>query len=144
VDFPAFATAVVTGVFEAIVDSSIEQMRAYGDLVESATKAVDDFARDDVTDDASRSWLCAEYPDVLGLTFVGRKAGRLTVIAESPEAALARISADLYLRPRLTNLDREHELQLARRARVTLAQQRQQLLATMVLMGINRIAVGEG
>jgi hypothetical protein len=144
VDFPAFVTALVTGVFEAIVDSSIRQMRAYGDLVASATKAVDDFARDNVTDDAGRSWLCAEYPNELGLTFVDRKAGRLTVIAKSPEAALARISADLCLHPRLASLDGKHELQLARRARVTLAHQRQQLLATMVLMGINRTAVTDG
>jgi hypothetical protein len=141
VDFPAFVTALVRGVFEAIVDSSIRQMRAYGDLVASATKAVDDFARDDVTDDAGRSWLCAEYPEELGLAFVDRKAGRLTVIAKSPEAALGRISADLCLRPRLASLDGKHELQLARRARVTLAHQRQQLLATMVMMGINRIVV---
>jgi hypothetical protein len=144
VDFPAFVTALVNGVFEAIVDSSIRQMRAYGDLVASATKTVDDFARDNLTDDAGRSWLCAEYPHELGLTFIGRKAGRLTVIAISPEAALGRISADICLRPPLASLDGKHELQLARRARTKLAQQRQQLLATMVLMGINRIVTTDG
>jgi hypothetical protein len=144
VDFPAFVTALVNGVFEAIVDSSIRQMRAYGDLVASATKTVDDFARDNLTDDAGRSWLCAEYPDELVLTFVGRKAGRLTLIAISPEAALGRISADMCLRPPLASLDGKHELQLARRARTKLAQQRQQLLATMVLMGINRIVTTDG
>jgi hypothetical protein len=144
VNFPAFITALVKGVFEAIVESSIRQMRAYGDLVASATKAVHDFARENVTDNAGRSWLCAEYPDELGLTFVDRKAGRLTVIAKSPEAALGRISADMCLHPPLANLDGKHELQLARRARVKLAHQRQQLLATTVLMGINRIVVTDG
>jgi len=119
-------------------------MRAYGDLVASATKAVDDFVRDNLTDDTGRGWLCAEYPDELGLTFIGRKAGRLTVIAISPESALGRISADICLRPPLASLDGKHELQLARRARTKLAQQRQQLLATMVLMGINRIVTTDG
>ena len=109
------------GVFEAIVDSSIRQMRAYGELVASATSAVDDFARDNVTDDAGRSWLCAEYPDELALTFVGGKAGRLTVIAKSPAEALGRISADLCLRPPLASLDRKHERQLAGRGRVARA-----------------------
>jgi hypothetical protein len=141
VDFPAFVTALVQGVFEAIVDVSIRQMRAYGDLVASATKAVDDFARDNLSGDAGRSWLCVEYPDQLGLTFLDRKAGRLTVIAESPAAALDGISADLCLRPPLATLDGKHEPQLARRARVELARHRQQQLATMVLMGINRIVV---
>ena len=144
VDFPAFVSALVNGVFEAIVDSSIRQMRAYGDLVASATKAVDDFARDNLTDDAGRSWLCAEYPDELALTFVGRKAGRLTVIAKAPRSALGRISADMCLHPPLASLDGKDELQLAHRARVKLAHQRQQLLATMVLMGINRVVVTDG
>ena len=144
VDFPAFVTALVQGVFEAIVDSSIRQMRAYGDLVATATKAVDAFARDNLTDNTGRSWLCAEYPDELALTFLDRKAGRLTVIAKSPKEALGRISADMCLRPPLPSLDDKHELQLARHARVTLAHQRQQLLATMVLMGINRIVVTHG
>jgi hypothetical protein len=139
VDFPAFVTALVKGVFGAIVDSSIRQMRAYGDLVASATKTVDDFVRDTVTDNTGRSWLCAEYPGELGLTFIDRKPGRLTVIAKSPEAALARISADTCLRPPLVTLNGRHELQLAHSAHVKLAHQRQQLLATMVLLGINRI-----
>jgi hypothetical protein len=144
VDFPAFVSALVNGVFEAIVDSSVRQMRAYGDLVASATRTLEEFARDSVSDDAGRTWLCVEYPGELGLTFVGRNVGRLTVIAKRPHAALNRVSAGMPLRPPLASLDRRHELQLARRARVKLAHQRQELLATMVLMGINRIVVSKG
>jgi hypothetical protein len=37
VDFPAFVSDLVRGVFQAIVDASIEQMEAFADLLESVT-----------------------------------------------------------------------------------------------------------
>ena len=74
VDFPAFVAGLLGGVFEAIVNASVEQMEAYTRLLEGATSAADEF----VEDVASRR----------------------------------------------------------------LARQRQQLLATMALMGISRVKVG--
>lgn len=44
VDFPAFVAELVEGTFEAVVDASVEQMEAYGRLLESATSAVEEFA----------------------------------------------------------------------------------------------------
>ena len=86
VDFPAFVSAVIHGVFQAIVDGSIQQMEAYSDLLKDAVRAIDRFVPDGDNDD-HRS-------------------------ASAP----------------------------ARRPRPN----RQQLVATMVLMGINRIVVTEG
>src|SRR4051794_9521166 len=135
VDFPAFVGALVQGVFGAIVDASIEQMREYGELVKSAGKTVDAFARDRITDDTARQWLGVQYPHALGVTFVERKRGRLTLLAD---ASLARIGADLCMREPLSGLQDEQELELVRQARRRLAGNRQQLLATMVLLGLNR------
>ena len=42
-DFPAFVSDLLGGVFEAIVNASVEQMEAYTRLLEGATSAVDDF-----------------------------------------------------------------------------------------------------
>jgi hypothetical protein len=75
-DFPVFVAGLIDGTFQAIVDASIQQMEAYADLLEQATKSLTRFAaaaRDDST-----------------------------------------------------------------------AQARQQLLATMVLMGVNRLVVEDG
>jgi hypothetical protein len=47
VDFPAFVAGLVDGVFNAIVDGSIEQMKAYAEMVKSVALAVDDVWRDD-------------------------------------------------------------------------------------------------
>jgi hypothetical protein len=41
VDFPEFVRGLIDGVFHAIVDSSIEQMQAYGDLVKSVAEQID-------------------------------------------------------------------------------------------------------
>jgi hypothetical protein len=144
VDFPAFVAELVKGVFNAIVDSSIEQMHAYGDLVKNVEQCVDAFAHDAVTDGAARRWLTVRYPDALAVTFVAKKAGRLTVVAEHPEAALGTICADLCLRERSTKLhDGRQEVELVRRARRRIARNRQQLLASIVLLGSNRIVTAK-
>lgn len=46
-----FVAREVEGVFQAIVESSIQQMEAYADLLASVTKTVDEFRRDEVDDD---------------------------------------------------------------------------------------------
>lgn len=52
VDFPPFVAALISGVFDAVVDQSIQQMEAYGDLVKGTSKSVDEFRRaSDTTDD---------------------------------------------------------------------------------------------
>src|SRR6185436_5971544 len=54
VDFPAFVSGLVNGVFKAVVDASIEQMRAYGELLSATAKTVDQFAQDHITDGQAR------------------------------------------------------------------------------------------
>ena len=135
VDFPAFVGALVQGVFGAIVDASIEQMREYGELVKSVGKTVDAFARDRITDDTARRWLGLQYPHALGLTFVERKRSRLTLLAD----ALARQDPRRPLHARTAFEPRdERELELVHQARRRIAVSRQQLLATMVLLGLDR------
>jgi len=88
VDLPAFVSALIQGVFQAVVNASIQQMDAYAALLKDATKALDAYLQDDDGDDDDNT------------------------------AALAS----------------------RRQAHAN----RQQLLATMVLMGINRIVVTDG
>jgi hypothetical protein len=136
VDFPAFAAALVKGVFDAIVDLSIEQLREYARLVQRATRAVDEFVRDNAGEDSARRWLAVTYPDVLALTSVERKAGRLTVIGDGD--GVDRVRADLCLQQPLSLGRKREEAVLVERARSRIAHDRQRLLATMVLMGIDR------
>lgn len=157
VDFPAFVGGLIQNVFQAIVNSSIQQMQAYGELLANVAKTVDQFARDNITENNARDWLSDRFPDALGVetdAMAGSFAEgdeivapqpRLTMTAEDESAALQRISEELGLARPLTDLsDEAQERQLVMAARVEMARSRQQLLASMVMMGINRIVVTDG
>ena len=47
VDFPSFVAGLIEGVFQAIIDTSIQQMEAYAALIEDIAKAVRAFEQDD-------------------------------------------------------------------------------------------------
>jgi hypothetical protein len=64
VDFPAFVAGLIDGVFQAIVKASIEQMDAYGDLLEGVARSVDQFARDNVSAGRARDWLSQTYAEL--------------------------------------------------------------------------------
>lgn len=159
VDFPEFVGGLIKNVFQAIVDSSIQQMQAYGELLANVAKTVDQYARDNISENNSRDWLANKYPDALGVE-IGNMSGelaegsdapqqtaKLTTTGENPEEALTKISQDLaHLMPRpVTDLsDPAEEARLVQAARLEIARGRQQLLASMVMLGINRIVVTDG
>ena len=133
VDFPDFVARLIAGVFEAIVDSSIKQMDAYADLVKNVSKTVDNFTNDAVSDDHGRKFLVETYPDYF--EFEKETCIRLRAGIDKRQA-LRRLK---HLDGRLKKLDQtviETLLVPAARRRVTA--RRQQLLASMTFMGINR------
>jgi hypothetical protein len=157
VDFPKFVGGLIKNVFQAIVESSIEQMRAYGELIANVSKTVDAFMTDNISAGAGRDWLAQKYPDALGVE-VNQSAGAfaegeappaptatLTAKGENPQVRLAEISRDLNLSPPVSDItDADAELRLVTAARLQMAKSRQQLLASMVMLGINRIVVTDG
>jgi hypothetical protein len=158
VDFPKFVSGLIQNVFQAIVDSSIQQMRAYGELLANVAKTVDQFAQDNITENNARDWLAQKYPDKLGLDTSGADTGfdaaapatpppspKVTVTAEDPEAALKSISDDLGLAKPVADIsDADEEQRLVLGARLQIARGRQQMLSSMVVLGINRIVVTDG
>ena len=156
VDFPSFVGGLIKNVFQAIVESSIEQMRAYGELVANVAKTVDEFAQDNISANNSRDWLAGKYPDSLGIT-TGTDTGfadddtqappspKLAAKGDNPEQALQNISKDVNLEKPVTDIsDEAEEARLVQAARLQMARGRQQLLASMVMLGINRIVVTDG
>ena len=148
VDFPAFVGGLIQNVFQAIVNASIQQMQAYGELLKSVAQTVDQFAQDNISLDQARGWLSDKFPDALSM---GRGDGdegggpRLRLRNEDNEGALARINQELQLLKPVTDLsDEEQEGRLVAAARVQMARSRQQLLASMTLLGINRIVITDG
>lgn len=103
VNFPAFVSGLVEGVFQGIVNASIRQMEAYGELLAGVAKSLNAFV-ESASENRARDYLTEQYPDFF------KKAMKKPVPPKARRLATAR----------------------------------QQLLATMVLMGINRIVVTDG
>jgi hypothetical protein len=157
VDFPKFVSGLIQNVFQAIVDASIQQMRAYGELLANVAKSVDQYAQDNISENNARDYLAQKYPDKLGLDTSSADSGfaqgaptpppspKVTVTADDAEGALKSISDDLGLAKPVTDIsDEAEEKRLVLGARLQIARGRQQLLASMVILGINRIVVTDG
>lgn len=144
IDFPAFVASLVHGTFNAIVDSSIKQMESFADLVSAVSKPLDQFTQENVTAGQARAWMVEQYPrDV-------------TLIAEAGDYTLAPLiapgSEDLPAPAWLGDFGEDgNELStemleetILPQARERLAQQRLSTLATMVLMGMQRVVIKDG
>lgn len=143
VDFPKFVGSLIDGVFNAIVDASIKQMEAYAELVKNVAKSVDEFMKDNVTENQARDYLVDRYPDHLELD-TAKGTPQVTPRATPDESAAPSFFADFGLPTPDMADDEEIDKQLVPAARRRIAMDRQQLLATMVMMGINRILVTDG
>jgi hypothetical protein len=147
VDFPAFVGGLIQNVFQAIVTASIQQMEAYGKLLKAVAQTVDQFAQDNVSQNNARDWLAEKYPDLLSVETDGEEGGgpRLALLGEDQDAALRRINQEQQLLKPISDLsDPEQEARLVGAARLQMARMRQQMLSSMVLLGINRIVVTDG
>lgn len=141
VDFPAFVSGLVQGVFQAVVNASIQQMEAYGELLSACAKTAEQFADENVSDAQARDWVANRHPSLVVLDTGGERA----VLRRNPNAPDdSDIAAAMRLRDSVDLDNPEEEAALVTQARLEMARQRQQMLATMVLLGINRIVVTNG
>jgi hypothetical protein len=152
VNFVEFVGGLIRGVFQAINDSSIKQMEEYGKLVAQVAKSLESFREDNVTQNQGRDHMVEKFPDMFEIgvdDFSDNPSPRLKLRdGVDEDAALRRVNGSIQFQDgQLTSLDLSDEtaeLALVTAARTQLARQRQQLLASMVLMGINRIVVTDG
>jgi len=144
-NFPDFVASLIHGTWDAMVDSSIRQMDSYADLVAAISKPLSQFRDENVTANQARDWLMAQYPGDIGLAR-GESAGTLVPRGGTDDSGESNSPAWLSdyglggqeLTPELI------EEQLVPAARDRLAGDRMQTLATLVMMGMNRIVVKDG
>lgn len=143
VDFPEFVSGLIDGVFNSIVDASIKQMVAYSSLLENVAKSVDNFAKDNFSLNQGRDYLAGKFPTLLQIdTSDGQPTLARTETGE--EEGLGEVAGSLGLEGDVDLDDETSEAELARQGTLEMARLRQKQLATMVLMGINRIVVTNG
>ncbi len=150
IDFPSFVASLVQGTFQAIVDSSIQQMEAYSQLLASVAKTVDQFMDEHITDDMAKDYLADNHADLFGRE-VTSNGPKLTIQPPPPPQPGQRTPPPLpgFLQDLgftdAGDLDEQAVNEtVIPNVRRTLAETRHQSLATMVMMGINRIVVDEG
>jgi hypothetical protein len=150
INFPAFVAGLVNGTFDAMVDASIRQMEAYADLVATVARSVDDFTRDNVSRGQVIDWLSEKYPRdlerVVPLDGSGEPALRARPAADEDGNETEREPAwladfDLEGESLTDELIEEQLIPMAQRR---VGESRMQTLATMVLLGMNRIVVRDG
>jgi hypothetical protein len=147
VDFPTFVAGLVHGTFDAMVDASIRQMETYADLVATVARGLDDFTRDNVSRGQVIDWLSERYPRDLerDVPLDGSGEPRLLVRApaEGEDERQPAWLADFGIEDEALS-DELIEEQLIPAARRAVGESRLKSLATMVLLGLNRIVVKDG
>jgi len=142
VDFPKFVSGLVEGVYTSIVSSSIRQMNAYGKLLEQVAKSVDQFAKENISEDEARQFVKSSFPGQIEIGDDG-KLGLSETDGGDKEQQPPDFKTVLQMQQNM-ELTEETEAQIVLAAQIKMARQRQQTLAQMVAMGINRIVVTDG
>jgi hypothetical protein len=149
IDFPSFVAGLVHGTFDAVVDASIRQMEEFANLVSAVAKDIDQFTEDNVTANQARDWLVQQHPGDLQLDLPKQGENREPSVrvrgagGEEEEPPSPSWLSDFGLGgEQLTDDLVEERLVPAARQRV--GENRLQTLATMVLLGMNRINVRDG
>jgi hypothetical protein len=148
INFTSFVAGLVNDTFGAIVDSSIRQMEAFAELVSAVAKDVDAFTQEHVTANQARDWLMQQHPADLHLDLPrqneeGQPVLRGSGSANGDEPPSPSWLADYGLagEPMTDELIEER---LVPAARQRVGESRLQTLATMVLLGMNRVVVRDG
>lgn len=158
VSFPRFVAELINGVFKAMIDSSVQQMNAYVELLKNVSASLEGFQDVNYGPDSARAWLVERYPESFELS--GEESApdeppeerdpddrpqrtvRLRSGASMPSAAALR--ADLGLGENENVPTGDPDRALVPLVRRQLAKLKQQMLATMVSLGMQRIVIDSG
>ena len=142
IDFPGFVSQLVHGTFDAIVDASIRQMESYSSLVSAVAKTVDQFTEENVTFNQARDWLASRYPGDVAVKLPEANETEPQLMPRSDDLSPVWL-ADYGLDGQTLSTELL-EQQILPQVRNKVGAERQQLLATMVMLGLNRVAVRDG
>lgn len=61
--FPEFTAKLITDTMDAVVSAMIRQMEAYSKLLGSVAKTLEDFEKDEITEEEVDQWLASNFPN---------------------------------------------------------------------------------
>jgi hypothetical protein len=164
VSFPRFVTELINGVFKALNDSNQQQLASYIELIQNVSSTLDGFADANVGVSGARAWLAEKFPGSFvvqgdedlkpepGMTAEERKdlqaerdsSTRLRLAPNGTMPTPAALKAALGFGPEEDAPAAGDPENLVPLARSALARNRQKMLSTMVMMGMQRIVIESG
>lgn len=145
IDFPGFVTSLITGVFQAMTTSTIQQLQAYADLLGAVGMSSGQFAATGITDGRAMDWAAQRFP-VFRVVLEEGQPPRLALKDDADMPDGDELKAALEADDDEVSTVDEDELgeTLLPLVKRKLARDRQAMLSTMLLMGMNRIVVDDG
>jgi hypothetical protein len=142
IDFPTYVQSLITGVFQAILSSTTQQVGALGELLDNVSATSDEFDST-ISDQEVARWAVGKFPSILTVGDDGAVALRPGVDLTGEGGRLkAGLSASDGEISGIDESDIEGTLMpLVRRK---MGRDKQSVLASMVQMGLQRIVVDEG
>jgi hypothetical protein len=156
VSFPRFVTDLINGVFKALVDSNHQQMASYVELIKNVAASLDGFSETNLGPDQARQWLVDTYPGSFETQGGAdentdpedraeeNQSARLALRSGAAMPSEEALRTGLGLSPDESVSSGDPETTLVPFARRMIARQRQQVLASMVMMGMQRIVIESG
>ncbi|XXF81312.1 hypothetical protein P2318_16595 [Myxococcaceae bacterium GXIMD 01537] len=145
IDFPTYVTSLISGVFQAITHSNMAQLESFVDLLEGVSASSDTFTAQNIGPDSAVRWALSRFDMI---TTQPGQDGRPQLVlrqgGEMPDAELLAATLEAT-EDEVSSIDEDDLtgtlLPLVRRK---IGRTRQAMLATMVLMGMQRVVVDEG
>jgi hypothetical protein len=164
VSFPRFVTELINGVFKAMNDSNQQQLTSYIELIQNVSSTLDGFADANVGISGARAWLAERFPGSFvaqgdedlepepGMSAEERRelqqerdaSTRLRLVPNGQLPSEAALKAAFGLGPQESVPSAGDPEALVPFARQVIARNRQQMLSTMVMMGLQRIVIESG
>jgi hypothetical protein len=164
VSFPRFVTELINGVFKALNDSNQQQLASYIELIQNVSSTLDGFADANVGVSGARSWLAEHFPGSFvvqgdedmeptpGMSADERRelqeerdaSTRLRLVPGGSMPSAAALKSAFGLGPEEEAPATGDPESLVPLARSALARNRQKMLSTMVMMGMQRIVIESG
>jgi hypothetical protein len=150
VSFERFVSELINGVFGALIASNVQQMHAYTELLDHVAVSTADFTEAATGDDQAKGWLAEQFPgsfeavpdEDADVPEGGQRPLVLQVRDGGTAPSAGQVRGVLGLPPDApAPTDPGALVPLARRR---IGQQRQQMLATLVTLGMQRIVIDGG
>ncbi|HEY5722407.1 MAG TPA: hypothetical protein VIT45_08800, partial [Allosphingosinicella sp.] len=156
ISFPRFVNELITGVFKAILEANQQQLDQYLELIRGVSASLDGFTEVNGSDVAARRWLVEQFPQSYAIEEPEADDGmgmgsdpsddppeppRIRSVGSAPSEAALRTVFGLGPEDELPSGGGEAMVPFAKRA---MARNRQQMLASMITMGMQRIVIDGG